>query len=106
MQFKLFYGKTFEKTYKITSQINTNVIPSDKKTFSLSRVSCSLECEVKSSYIEEQGLFGKWNKLNSTVKENYIYRYYIADVTTFCYNDNTFGDTSTGIYKLNILKEY
>ena len=101
-----FYGKTFEKTYKITSQINTNVIPSDKKTFSLSRVSCFLECEVKSSYTEEQNLFGKWSKLNSTVKENYICRYYIADVTTFCYNDNTFGDTSMGIYKLNILKEY
>ena len=70
------------------------------------RVSYFLDCEVKSSYIEEQGLFGKWNKLNSTVKENYICRYYIADVTTFCYNDNTFGDTSMGIYKLNILKEY
>lgn len=101
-----FYGKTFEKTYKVSSKINTNVIPSDKKTFSLSRVACYLECEIISSYTEEQDLFKKWNKLSNTIKSNYICRYYIADVTTFCYNDNTFGDTSMGIYKLNILQEY
>ena len=40
------------------------------------------------------------------LKKNYICRYYIADVTTLCYDDNTFGDTSMGIYRLNILKEY
>ncbi len=37
-------------------------------------------------------MFGNWYRLSGTTTENYWVRYYIDDICTCVYNDNTFGD--------------
>lgn len=105
------YSESLTKSYTIEDVIDLTQIPSDKKTYSISRVAVYLEFEILSSYTEEQkwNLFSGyyWQKLNDTVKEDYKIRYYIDDLTTFCYNDLTFGSKRMGIYPLDTnIKEY
>jgi len=43
----------------------------------------------------------------NTEENDYVVRYYIADLITFCYNDMTFGNKTIGTYPLNVyIKEY
>lgn len=100
------YATTLSKTFTVNKTVDFTTIPSDKKTYSISRVACYLEFLVKYSYTEEQNIFGKWKKINNTQKNDYMIDYYIADVQTFCYNDNTFGNTIIGTYPLETMKVY
>ena len=100
------YSESLSKTFTVEDVLNYSTIPSDKKTFSVSRVVCCLEFEIDKTYTEEQNIFGKWNMLSNTEKKDFIIRYYIADVICYCYNDNTFGDTAMGVYPLTVMKEY
>lgn len=77
-----------------------NVLP-NKTTVRYSKVACYIEAKISESYTEEQGMFGNWYKLNDTKKSNYYARYYIGDLCTFVYNDNTFGDQTIGEYLAN-----
>ena len=100
------FAETLYKSLTVEDTLDYTTIPSDKKTFSVSRVACVLEFDIASTYTEEQNMFGKWNAINSTRVENFKIRYYIADVICYCYNDNTFGDTKMGVYPLKVIKEY
>lgn len=100
------YATTLSKTFTVNKTVDFTTIPSDKKTYSISRVACYLEFLIKYSYTEEQNIFGKWKKINNTQKNDYMIDYYIADVQTFCYNDNTFGNTIIGTYPLETMKVY
>ena len=98
-------------SYVIQDVIDLTQIPDDKLTYSISRVAVYLEIEIISSYTEEHkwNLFTgySWEKLDDTEKSDYVMRYYIADLTTFCYNDMTFGSKAIGVYPLNLdIKEY
>lgn len=100
------YATTLSKTFTVNKTVDFTIIPSDKKTYSISRVACYLEFSIIASYTEEQDIFKHWNKINSTVKEGYVIEYHIADVQTFCYNDSTFGNTIIGTYPLETMKVY
>lgn len=100
------YATTLSKTFTVNKTVNFTVIPSDKKTYSISRVACYLEFSIIASYTEEQNFLGQWKKIGGTEVKNYWIDYYIADVQTFCYNDNTFGNTIIGTYPLETMKVY
>lgn len=100
------YATTLSKTFTVNKTVNLSAIPSDKISFSISRVACYLQFDVKASYTEEQNFFGKWGKISNTIREKYFLRYYIADIQTFCYNDNTFGNTIIGTFPLQDIKAY
>lgn len=100
------YATTLSKTFTVNKTVNFTVIPSDKKTYSISRVACYLEFSIIASYTEEQNFLGQWKKIGGTEVKNYWIDYHIADVQTFCYNDNTFGNTIIGTYPLETMKVY
>lgn len=99
------FSESLYKSLTIEDTLDYTTIPSDKKTFSVSRVACVLEFDIASTYTEEQNMWGKWKVLASTKVENFKIRFYIADVICYCYNDNTFGDTKMGVYPLSVIKE-
>lgn len=104
------YAESLTQDYAINFDVDLDKIPSDKVSFSISRVAIFLELEVDYSYTEEQkwDLFKGyyWVKLGDTERKNYVSRFYIGDVISFCYNDDTFGNTEIGLYKLETIKEY
>ncbi len=100
------FAETLFKSLTVEDTLDYTTIPSDKKTFSVSRVACVLEFDIASTYTEEQNMFGKWNAIGSTRVNDFKIRYYIADVICYCYNDNTFGDTKMGVYPLSVIKEF
>lgn len=100
------YSEELSKNFKVEDTLDYTTIPSDKKTFSVSRVSCCLVFDIASTYTEEQNIRKQWKKIASTEKTNFKVRYYIADVICYCYNDGTFGDTKMGVYKLTTMKNY
>lgn len=109
--YNLSYSKTLTNDYEIQDVIDLTQIPDDKLAYSISRVAVYLEMEINYSYTEEQKWSLKngyyWVSLDDTYNGNYTVRYYIADLTTFCYNDMTFGSKMIGLYPLNVdIKEY
>lgn len=75
------------------------------KTFRVSKVACYLEVNVEESY-EEKEWWWNWWKIDNTISKNYSVEYYIADLITFVYNDNTFGNTEIGTYDIKTIKNY
>lgn len=88
-------------TTSVTYSFDLDNLLDGKTTVRCSKVACFLEAEISKSYTEEQGIFGQWYKVSGTTNQNYIARYYIGDIMTFVYNDNTFGDTIIGEYLVN-----
>ena len=95
---------TREVTYNVSN------FPSDKTTFRFSTVGIFIEFDVKQSYTEENRLnfFSyKWTAISNTKVTNYKISYCIDSVFTTVYNDNTFGNLDSGIFKLDsTIKEY
>lgn len=83
-----------------------NILPY-KIYFRYSKVACFIEAKILESYTLEQGMFGNWYRVANTTNKNYYARYFLADMCTFVYNDDTFGDKVIGEYSLNeIIKNY
>lgn len=99
------YSEYLSEETRLQETLALENIPSDKKTYSYSKVAIFLEFNIKSSSTQEKYWWG-WKSLSDTKKSDYVIRYYIFDVITFCYNDNTFGDTKMGIYNLSLEKIY
>lgn len=102
---------SFEESYSYweesitTSAINVKLnLPNmleGKTTFRFSKVACFVKAKIKASYTEEQGIDRKWRKVKNTTISNYYASYYLDDLCTFVYNDNTFGDKTIGEYITN-----
>lgn len=106
------YKYTKSKLTSTTREVTYNVsnFPSDKTTFRFSTVGIFIEFDVINSYTEENRLsfFSyKWTPLSNTKVSDYKISYCIDSVFTTVFNDNTFGNLDSGIYKLNsAIKEY
>lgn len=99
------FSESLSYSYEIETSINLSNIPNDKLTYRVSRVAVYLKFHVNSSYVEEH-FWGKWWPQKSGKLTDYDIYYYIADLETFVYNDNTFGDAVVGTYDLSVLKIY
>ena len=102
---EIMYSTNLTKSYEISGSYNLNSIPNDKKAFRVSKVACYLEANVEESY-EEKEWWWNWWKIDNTISKNYSVDYYITDLITFVYNDNTFGNTEIGTYDIKTIKNY
>ncbi len=105
------YTYELEEQNVINVEYDVNNIPSDKKSFTISNVGLFFEIEIKKMYTERRvGFFGiyRWEKDSvEKLEENAMVRYCVDSVITKVYNDNTFGNTVSGVYKLNkILRSF
>lgn len=93
-------------TSTVSYTLNLNNLLPSKATVRYSKVACYVEAYISESYTEEQVMWW-WQRVSGTSRANYYACYYIGDLCTFVYNDNTFGDTVIGEYLVNdTIKEY
>lgn len=93
-------------TSTVSYTLNLNNLLPSKDTVRYSKVACYVEAYISESYTEEQVMWW-WQRVSGTSRANYYACYYIGDLCTFVYNDNTFGDTVIGEYLVNdTIKEY
>lgn len=101
------YSESLTENYAVSVDLDLSNLLPGKLTFSLSRIALIIEIPLLKSYTEENKMFQGWKRLENTLEENYFASYYIEDICTFAYNDNTFGNKPIGEYSIdNTIKNY
>lgn len=97
------YKKQFSSIKLNSQNISTtwdlnNLHPDQTITYGIGRIAAYLKIDIKSSYIEENGLFGSWNKIPNESKGAYSAYLYLFGLVTYVYPDQTFGTKKLGLF--------
>lgn len=102
-EFTLFnqtmYSKSTLFSRTVTSEWNLDNIHPEKNIFSIGRVTAYIKIDIKTSYIEEQGVFGNWYKISNEAKGAYVAKHFLFDLDIFVYPDGTFGNKTLGLFR-------
>lgn len=98
------HSSTLVQSSTIKYTINLDNLIDGYNIFGVGEVALVACYEIDKIYTLEQGLFGKWYKIESTIvdKPGMEAHYYLDELTTFIYS-NGFGDKVIGYYELGII---